>query len=79
MPASMTVIVNTVIAGEVELTLQPHHPVKDRYDIVFAKDGMVGVIPGTPAYSPVRPVLPDGARKIAEILVAHTTPCIYDM
>lgn len=71
-PPSMTVIVDTIVSGEVELPITPAHPIKSRIDIVFAREGTVGVLAGTPTPHPaLAPVLAIGMREIARIHV----PC----
>jgi hypothetical protein len=77
-PPSMGVVVDTIVFGKVELAIQPSHAVKKRIDVVFAKGGVVGVMPGTPTASPAPPALATGMRELAKIYVREDAHRIVD-
>lgn len=75
-PPSMSVIVDTVIAGQVELILNMAHPVHRRIDLIFACDGMVGVLAGVAAASPITPTLSTQMRALAKVHILPATPWV---
>lgn len=76
----MAVIVDTVVAGEVELSLMPADLHRSRIDVVFAKEGVVGVLPGTgvlPGSVPAPPALATGMRQLAKVHVSRGQHVIW--
>jgi hypothetical protein len=68
----MAILVDTVVSGVVELPISAKHAVMDRIDIVYVRDGKVGILEGTPSYSPAPPALATGMRRLALIKIwAH--------
>lgn len=70
----MSVIVDTIIGDEVQLTISPSHAIKERIDLICVKDGDVCIVEGMPAYSAVPPTPPVGTRALALIRIL---PCDY--
>lgn len=73
-PPSMAVVVDTIVAGEVELSLTPADLHRSRIDIVFAKEGMVGVLNGAgvlTGHIPAPPALATGLRELARVHVSR--------
>lgn len=78
-PPSMAVIVDTVVYGEVELAVQPSHPTKARIDVVFAKSGTVGVLPGNPSSTePLQPALATGMRMLARLHIGQYQDAVWE-
>lgn len=82
-PASMAVVVDTILAGKVTLTVEPLHLDEGRIDIVYVRklenseDVITGVLIGpSTKRKPLRPALATGMRKLAEIHLPAGTHCI---
>lgn len=77
-PPSMAIIIDTIVAGEVELAVRESLPEKDRIDAVFAKEGVVGILPGTPTEGqPLQPVLATGMRLLARLHIGRHQDAVW--
>ena len=85
-PPSMAVVVDTLAAGLVTLSLEPAHPAESRIDIVYIRSGdgplsAVGVLLGGGAVADENvlvPMLFTGMRELARIRVNRAVVCIRE-
>ena len=80
-PPSMAVIVDTVVFGEVTLSVHPADLTKSRIDIVFAKEGTVGILQGASRApsngEPAPPARATGMRELARLHIGATQAAVW--
>lgn len=77
-------MVDTIIGGDVRLTVPPVNLAGSRIDIVYVRrmpdsdDVVTGVLTGTASSKPLPPALAVGMRKLAELHLTKRTQRIMD-
>jgi hypothetical protein len=86
-PPSMTVLVDTILFGDVEIYLIPADLDLPRIDLIVAypgtsgrlRDGYISAISGTPAKDPLQPAIPLSGRILAKIMVNRAQTSIEQL